>query len=150
MTRDLGDGARSLRAMAEAMPDAGRAAVNRAALGSARTIRAGLARAAGGDMTLRNAGTVGVRVQIGADSASIAAVGPVALLEGAVRSHEEVPRRGRALAGSLRHPVARIHHPGYRARRVWSEAVTQAGTTQGGPALQTGASPALQAAYKGH
>lgn len=149
MTRDLGDGARSLHALAGAMPGAGRAAVNRAAVGSTRVIRAGLARAAGGDMTLRNAGTVGVRTQIGADSASIGAVGPVALLEGGVRAHDEEPRRGRALAGSLRQPVAHVRHPGYRARRVWSEATGQAGLTQGGPGLTQGASPALRDAYRG-
>lgn len=149
MTRDLGDGARSLHALAHEMPGAGRAAVNRAAIGSARTIRAGLARAAGGDMTLRNAGAVGVRVQIGADSASIGAVGAVALLEGTVRPHVEEPRRGRALSGDLRHPVARVRHPGYRARHVWSEATGRAAETQGGPALQRTASPALRDAYRG-
>ena len=149
MTRDLGDGARSLHAMAGAMPGAGRAAVQRATVGSARSIRAGLARAAGGDMTLRNAGTVGVRVQTGSDSAAIGAVGPVVLLEAPVRAHEEEPRRGRALSGDLRHPVARVRHPGYRARHVWSDATGRAATTEGGPALQRAASPALRDAYRG-
>ena len=148
MTRDLGDGARSLHAMAGAMPSAGRAAVSRAATGSTTTIRAGLARATSG-MQLRNAGTVGVRTQVGADSASIGAVGPVALLEGSVKAHTEEPRRGRALAGSLDHPVARVHHPGYRARHVWSEATQQAAQTQGGPALGTVASAQLRDAYRG-
>jgi hypothetical protein len=149
VARDLGDGAASLNRLAGGMGDAANVAVARAAELAALQVRAGLARAVGGDFRMRNAGRVGVRVTIRHQAATIAAVGPVGLLEGPVPAHMIPPGPGGTLAGSLRHPVrGPVRHRGYRARHVWSNATSRA-AERAGPAGLEPAGAALVNDYRG-
>jgi hypothetical protein len=145
MTRTVADGAASVGALSRAVPAAQREALDLAAR-RARSELAGIVAARTGGR-LRNAGPVGVRLTVTGEEAQIAPTGPLYLLEGPVRPHEEQARSGRALAGGLSHPVRRVRHPGYRARHVWSHATGTVAPTLG-TAWSSSLSGDLAAAYR--
>jgi len=145
MTRDLGDGAASIGALANGVDRAARlglaAATRTATTDLAQAVRAG---SRGGRL---NAGSVGVRGRVSGSSARVEAIGPVRLMEDSVPAHRVAPRRAQALAGALRHPVAaQVRHPGHRARRVWSRGLSAA-VRDAGPDFYRATSRGLRAEY---